>query len=320
MKIVLAGGGGQIGKILTRAFLKDGHEIVVLSRGDARLVGCQTSFWDGKSNGDWMREIDGADVVINLAGRSVNCRYNAANRKAIIDSRVDSTAALGRAIQKAARPPNVWLQSSTATIYAHRFDAPNDEAAGILGGHEPGVPETWRFSIEVATRWERAALEASFLGGTRLVLMRSAMVMSPDPGGVFDTLLGLVRRRLGGRNGSGRQYVSWIHEYDFINAVGRLIDDPAFLGPINLASPCPMPNTDFMRELREAWGTRIGLPSTEWMLALGAVFMQTETELILKSRRVAPGRLLAAGFEFQFSEWRKASEELIARWRKQRAL
>ncbi|HTF90850.1 MAG TPA: TIGR01777 family oxidoreductase [Planctomycetota bacterium] len=311
MKIVLPGGSGHVGSVLARHFAAAGHEVVVLSRspttGPVRHVA-----WDAKNPGPWSSEIDGADVVINLAGRSVDCRYTAKNRQLILDSRVDSTRAVGRAIQSAARPPRVWLQSSTATIYAHRFDAPNDEASGIIGGEEQGVPETWRFSIAVAKAWESAANE-SITPATRKVLMRSAMVMHPDRGSIFDVLLKLVRLGLGGRAGSGRQFVSWIHERDFIEAVDFLIARDDLAGPVNLASPNPLPYTDFMRELRRAAGVPIGLPASEWMLAIGTFLLRTETELVLKSRRVIPGRLLAAGFNFHFPEWSAAAPELCER-------
>jgi hypothetical protein len=231
-----------------------------------------------------------------------------------MQSRVDSTRILGEAIQHCERPPRVWLQASTATIYAHRYDAPNDEATGILGGNEPGAPDTWRFSIDVATAWEEAA-NAAVVPNTRKVLMRSAMTMSPDRGGIFDTLLGLVRRGLGGTSGDGRQYVSWIHERDFIRAVCWLIDHPELEGPVNLASPYPLPNAEFMRDLRRAWGTPIGLPATRWMLEIGAWLMRTETELILKSRRVVPRRLLESGFTFDFPTWPEAAADLCRSWR-----
>jgi hypothetical protein len=313
MKIVIPGGTGQVGAVLARAFERDGHEVVMLSRG-ASAGPWRTVRWDAETLGPWAGEIDGADVVINLAGRSVNCRYNAANRKEIVDSRVKSTTAVGRAIAQAKRPPRVWLQASTATIYAHRFDAANDEATGILGGDEPHAPDTWRFSIDVAKAWERAAEEAA-TPRTRKVLLRSAMVMSPDEDGIFDTLLRLVRFGLGGRAADGRQYISWIHDEDFIRALNWLIEHEDMNGPVNLAAPEPLPNGDFMRELRQAWGTRIGLPATAWMLEIGAVFLRTETELILKSRRVVPGRLLASGFAFRFPRWRDAARDLCARWR-----
>jgi uncharacterized protein (TIGR01777 family) len=203
---------------------------------------------------------------------------------------------------------------STATIYAHRYDAPNDEATGILGGSEFDAPDTWRFSIDVATSWERAVDEAA-VPRTRKMKMRSAMVMSPDDGGVFDVLLDLVRYGLGGRAGDGRQYVSWIHYEDFIRAVYWLIAHEDLEGPVNLAAPHPVPNTEFMRALREAWGIRFGLPATEWMLEAGALVLRTETELILKSRRVVPGRLLGEGFTFQFPTWPEAARDLCSRKR-----
>lgn len=313
MKIVIPGGSGQIGTVLAHAFVADGHEVVVLSRkpGPApwRIVE-----WDGETLGRWAAEIDGADVVINLAGRSVNCRYGSRNRREIKESRVKSTRAVGQAIAEATCPPRVWLQASTATIYAHRYDAPNDEATGILGGDEPNAPDTWRFSIDVAKSWEQAANEA-VTPNTRKVLLRSAIVMSPDRGGPFDYLLRLVRFGLGGRQGDGRQFVSWIHDGDFVRAVRWLIDREELRGPVNLASPNPLPNADFMRELRAAWGIRFGLPATEWMLELGTFLMRTESELVLKSRRVVPSRLIPSGFEFQFPRWSEAALDLCQRAR-----
>jgi uncharacterized protein (TIGR01777 family) len=195
-------------------------------------------------------------------------------------------------------------------------DAANDEATGIIGGAEPDVPETWRFSIDVATSWERALDEAP-ASPTRKVKLRAAVIMSPDRGGIFDTLLGLVRRGLGGTSGDGRQYVSWVHHEDFTRAVRWLIDHDAVAGPVNIAAPNPLPNKDFMRALREAWGMPIGLPAAKWMLEIGALAMRTETELVLKSRRVVPGRLLQEGFSFKFPDWPEAARDLCAAWKKQ---
>jgi uncharacterized protein (TIGR01777 family) len=247
----------------------------------------------------------------------VNCRYTPENRRAILESRVHSTRAVGAAIAGVAEPPRVWLQASTATIYAHRFDAANDEWTGRLGGDEPGAPSTWRFSIDVARAWEAAFHECN-TPRTRKVLMRSAMTLSPDEGGVFDTLVNLARHGLGGRAGSGRQFMSWIHEYDFIAAVRWLIAHDDMSGAVNLAAPAPLTNEEFMRDLRNACGVPLGLPTTNWMLEIGAVFLRTETELIVKSRRVVPGRLLESGFRFQFSEWRDAAQELCGRWKAER--
>lgn len=313
MKIIIPGGSGQVGTLLARAFRGDGHEVVVLSRKPEaapwRVVG-----WDARTPGPWAEQLDGADVVINLAGRSVNCRYTPENRRLIKESRTDSTRVVGEAIARARRPPRVWLQASTATVYAHRFDAPNDEATGILGGSEPDAPDTWRFSIDVATSWERA-LDEAITPHTRKVKLRSAITMSPDRGGAFDVLLRLVRFGLGGAAGSGRQYVSWMHDQDFLRAVSWLIEHEEIEGPVNLAAPNPLPNAEFMRALRQAWGASFGLPAPAWLLEVGAVFLRTETELVLKSRRVIPGRLLHGGFTFRFPDWPEAARDLCRRWR-----
>lgn len=316
MKIVIPGGSGQVGTILAREFHSEGHEVVVLSR-HPHSAPWRTVVWDAKTLGEWAAELDGAEAVINLTGRSVNCRYTPRHRQEIMDSRLCATRVVGEAIQRAARPPRVWLQASTATIYAHRYDAANDERNGIIGGSEPNAPDTWHFSIDVATQWERALDEAE-TPHTRKVKIRSAMVMSADRGGVFDTLLGLVRHGLGGPEGSGRQYVSWVHEQDFVRAIRWLIARDDMAGPVNIASPCPLPNAEFLRALRAAWGTRLGLPTANWMLEMAAFALGTETELILKSRRVAPGRLLEAGFTFRFPDWADAAQDLCRRWREAR--
>ena len=313
MKIVIPGGTGQVGTVLASAFQNDGHEVTVLSRKPTSLP-WRVAEWDAETIGPWADEIDGADVVINLAGRSVNCRYTDENRRQMINSRVNSTRAVGEAIAAAKDPPKVWLQMSTATIYAHRYDAPNDDVNGIIGGSEPDAPDTWKFSIDVATSWERAANESN-TPKTRKALMRAAMVMSPDRDGIFDTLLGLVRKGLGGTAADGRQYISWIHEKDFIRSVYWLIEHDELSGPVNLASPHPLMNKDFMRILRDAAGVSIGLPAAKWMLGIGAVLMRTETELILKSRRVVPKRLTESGFEFEFPHWEQAARDLCRRWR-----
>ena len=313
MKVVIPGGSGQVGAILARAFHADGHDVVVLSR-QPQPSRWRTVAWDGATAGPWLREIDGSDVVINLSGRSVNCRYTPNNRRRILESRVKSTRVIGEAIAEARQPPRVWLQASTATIYAHRYDAANDEATGVIGGHEPGAPSTWNFSIEVARAWERTLDEAA-TPRTRKIALRSAMTMSPDAGGIFDTLLTLVRRGLGGAAGDGRQFVSWIHFEDFVRATRWLIDHDEIDGAVNVAAPHPIAHEEFMRVLREASGTRVGLPATRWMLEIGAVFMRTETELILKSRRVVPARLLHSGFDFNYPIWNAAARDLCQRYR-----
>jgi uncharacterized protein (TIGR01777 family) len=286
MKIVIPGGTGQVGTVLRRALSAAGHDVVVLSR---RPAGQGEVPWDGATAGPWAEEIDGSDVVVNLAGRSVSCRYTPANLREMMDSRVHSTRVVGEAIAAAARPPRLWLQMSTATIYAHRFDAPHDEATGVIGGTEPDVPGYWSFSVDIAKAWEHEQ-ETADTPETRKVALRAAMVMSPDRGGVFDVLLRLARLGLGGPVAGGAQYVSWIHDQDFVRAVEFLVHRDDIAGPVNLAAPGPLPQRAFMRALRAAWGVPVGLPATRWMAEIGAFALRSDTELLLKSRRVVPGR------------------------------
>ena len=312
MKVVIPGGTGQVGTLLRRSLTAQGHDVVVLTR---RPVRPHEVAWDGRSLGGWVRELEGADAVINLAGRSVSCRYNAANLRAMMDSRVASAEAIGEAIARCDAPPAVWLQASTATIYAHRFDAPNDEATGVIGGNEPGVPDYWEYSVRIAREWEQAQREAD-TPGTRRVALRSAMIMSPDRAGIFDYISWLARLGLGGPVAGGAQYVSWIHEYDFVRAVCHLISADHLDGPINLAAPEPLPQREFMRILRKAWRRPVGLPATEWMAQIGAFVLRSDVELLLKSRRVVPTRLLEAGFAFDYPSWPAAAAELVARRRR----
>jgi uncharacterized protein (TIGR01777 family) len=308
MKLIIPGGTGQVGNAVARHFHRAGHQVVVLSR-NPRPAPWQVIQWDGRTRGAWFEEIDGADAVLNLAGYTVNCRYHPANRQRILESRVESTRIVGEAIAAARNPPSLWLQAATATLYAHRYDAPNDDVTGVPGGEEPDLPDTWRFSLDVARAWEQACLE-TLTPRTPKVLLRTAMVMTPYPGAVFSVLLRLVRLGLGGRVGDGRQFVSWIHETDFLAALEFLMLHPELCGPINLAAPGPLPYTDFMAALRRAWGMPIGLPATRWMLEIGTWLLRTESELVLKSRRVVPRRLTDAGFQFRFPDWSTAATDL----------
>ncbi|MFF7731484.1 DUF1731 domain-containing protein [Streptomyces sp. NPDC007984] len=311
MKFVMPGGTGQVGTVLKRALSAVGHDVVVLSRHPS---GPGEVHWDGKTPGPWAAEIDGSDVVVNLAGRSVNCRYTPANLRQMMDSRVHSARVVGEVIAAAARPPRVWLQMSTATVYAHRFDAPNDEATGLIGGTEPGVPGYWGYSVDIAKAWEREQRNAD-TPHTRKVALRAAMVMSPDRGSVFDVLLRMARLGLGGPVGGGAQYVSWIHDRDFARAVEFLVARDDIEGPVNLAAPEPLPHRAFMRALRAAAGVPVGLPATRGMAEIGAFVLRSDTELLLKSRRVVPGRLLDAGFAFERPEWPQAADDLVRRLR-----
>jgi uncharacterized protein (TIGR01777 family) len=313
MKIVIPGGSGQVGQILADHFHAHGHTVTVLSR-NPRSAPWRAVAWDGTSPGDWIADLQQSDVCINLAGRSVNCRYTVANRRIIYESRIHSTCLLNQVIASLNHAPRLWINASTATIYRHATDRPMNEADGELGGSEPGAPDTWNFSIDVAKSWEQAFFSTA-TPFTRKVAIRSALTLSPDRGGVFDVLSGLVRHGLGGRQGHGTQFVSWIHEADFVSAIDMLIAREEFCGVVNLASPNPLPNSEFMRALRQAWGIRFGLPTPEWLIEIGTWLMRTESELVLKSRRVVPGRLLDAGFQFLFPEWPSAARDLVTRWR-----
>jgi len=313
LRIVLAGGSGHVGTILARHFHCRGHRVTVLTR-TPKTSPWRVLAWNGASVDRWVNALEDADVVVNLAGRSVNCRYYAANRREILESRTRPTRLLGEVIGNLARPPRLWMNASTATIYRHSLDRAMDEATDELGGNEPDAPATWRFSVEVATCWEECFFAAE-TPATRKAALRTAAMMAPDRDGAFDIFLRLVRFGLGGAIGSGQQFVSWIHETDFIRALEYLIAHEDLSGAINVAAPCPVPNGEFMRVLREAWGRSFGAAVDGWMLELGAVLLRTETELVLKSRRVVPGRLLNHGFRFEFPEWPAAARDLVERWR-----
>jgi uncharacterized protein len=317
MKVVLPGGTGQLGTILARHFASRGAEVVVLGRRSCHVPGARVAFWDGKTVGEWAKEIDGADAVVNLAGRSVNCRYTPTNLREILTSRVDSTRVVGEAIALAARPPRTWLQASAATIFAHGYELAHGESSGRIGGDEPNVPSYWAEMVEVVRHWEETLARAETVS-TRKVALRTSLVMSPARGGPFDVLLGLVRTGLGGRAGDGRQYVSWITDRDFVRAIDWLIEHTEIEGAVNVTAPTPLPNEELMQALRVAWGAHVGLPAARWMVGLGAWVLRTDPELVLKSRRVVPERLEAAGFQFHLPAWPEAARDLVKRWKEMR--
>jgi uncharacterized protein len=317
MKIVIPGGSGQIGTVLARHFHLQGHTVTVLSR-DPKPASWQVMRWDAQTVGPWTAALEQSDLCINLTGRSVNCRYYTENRRQMYDSRIVSTRLLNDVIASLHHPPRLWLNASTATIYRHALDRPMDEMTGELGGNEPGAPDTWNFSIRIAKDWE-AAFFASHTPGTRKIAMRSSMTFSPDKGGVFDVLSRLVRWGLGGSQGSGAQYVSWIHEADFVRAIDFLIVNETLTGPVNIGAPNPLMNREFMRVLRSSWRQPVGFPAPAWMIEIGTFPLRTESELVLKSRWVIPGRLMNAGFTFTYPEWPAAAQELVTRYRSERA-
>jgi uncharacterized protein (TIGR01777 family) len=263
-------------------------------------VGVRTVVWDGLRVGAWAAELDGSDLVVNLCGRSVNCRYTEANRREIYASRLESTRVLGEAIELCQEPPQLWINSSSATIYRHAEDREMTETGGEIGDG---------FSVDVCQRWETALNEAR-TPHTRKVALRSAMVLGRDEQSVFQVLSNLTRRGLGGTLGPGTQYVSWLHEADFAGIIDWIWEHNELVCPVNACAPNPVRNRELMRVLRNAYGMRIGLPAMRWMLEVGAVFLGTETELVLKSRRVMPERLLVSGYEFRFSEIGAAVEDL----------
>ncbi|HVR34765.1 MAG TPA: DUF1731 domain-containing protein [Methylomirabilota bacterium] len=329
-RLVLAGGSGFLGKLLARHFTSLGWNVVVLTRTASRARDVRESthgnthgpvkagmrgrisfvHWDGRTPGPWTSELEGARAVINLAGRSVNCRYHARNRRLMMDSRVVTTRLLGRVIAGCHAPPPVWLNASTATIYRHTYGEPWDEGGEI--GANPEAKDA--FSIEVAGAWERA-FDESATPATRKVKLRGAMVLGLDAeaNNVFRVLHRLARFGLGGAMGHGRQYVSWIHETDFCRSIEWILGHGDITGPVNLAAPHPLTNGEMMALFRKACGMPLGLPAAHWMLEVGAWILRTETELIIKSRRVVPGRLLRGGFRFHFEHMADAVLDLVAR-------
>ena len=306
-KIVLAGGSGFLGRMLFEHFGERGWEVVILSRSTKGLA--HTVPWDGETPGDWCDELEGATAVVNLAGRSVDCRYTALNRRLIMNSRIRSTAVLGKAIANCKVPPRVWLNSSTATIYRHSHVHPMDEWSGEIGATKAAKDA---FSVKVAQKWERAFSECE-TPRTRKVVLRTAMVMGTEEGGVFRVLRRLTRLGLGGAMAGGLQFVSWIHERDFCRALEWLVLKGDISGVVNLAAPNPLTNAEMMAAFRQSVGMPVGLQSAHWMLEVGAFLLRTETELIIKSRRAVPGRMLRNGFRFQFEHFRAAIADLERR-------
>ncbi len=365
LRIVLPGGSGQVGQMLARHFQEQGHHVAVLTRGPYSAP-WQTVHWDGESVGDWIATLEGADLCINLAGRSVNCSSNAANRREIYESRIRSTRLLGQVIAGLSAPPRVWMNASAATINPRALDADGvDLPVGEMGidlmiQHEcivkddrkattgPSTPlrsaqddrvlelqsffagntagnteetpstEPWAeqrgFAARVARDWE-AAFFAAETPRTRKVALRSAVVLSPAQGSAFGVLSKLTRFGLGGTQGNGRQFVCWIHEADYARAVDFLAAREDLQGPFNLAAPAPLPNRAFMAALRWAWDVPNGLPAPALAIRLGALLLRTDPELVLQSCRAVPGRLLEAGFAFEFPEWPEAAEDLVRQWK-----
>ena len=297
--IVIAGANGFLGRVLSRYFLQKKWNVIGIARNQRGVVeGVDYVEWDGKTLGVWTEALEWVDVLVNLAGRSVNCRYGEENRQAILDSRVKTTRLLGEAVAGCKNPPKVWINSSTATIYRYAEDRPQGDFDGEIGAG---------FSVNVAKAWEKAFFEDD-LNSVRKIAIRSAVVMADEPETVWTVLQRLARLGLGGKMGSGKQMVSWISDLDFARAVEWLAENETATGTYNVSAPNPVTNASLMRCVRNSVRMRIGLPATVWMLEIGTFFMRTETELVLKSRWVVPTRLLAEGFQFEdpdLIEWSK---------------
>lgn len=292
-KIVIAGGTGFLGNYLAARFREKYNEVIIISRNRGDV---QWSDSDGL-----IRALNGADILINLAGKSVDCRYNRKNREAILRSRVETTRLLSNAIQQCKEPPKLWINSSTATIYRHAEDRPMIETDGEIGTG---------FSVNVAQQWEQAFLSAS-LPATRRVALRMAIVLGKQ-GGVMQPLNRLVKLGLGGRQGSGKQMFSWIHIEDLYKIIMFLKSREDLDGVFNCSAPNPVTNDVLMKELRTKLNVLFGLSATKWMLEFGAFFIRTETELVLKSRWVIPERLLQSGFTFKYPKLSEALDEVLS--------
>ena len=313
MKIVIPGGTGSLGRLLVESDFSKKHDLVVLSRGGAQSSQARMVPWNGCTLGEWAREIDGADVVINLSGQSVKCLYTEKKLKTLKNSRINPTQVIGQAIRQAQKPPALWIQMSSAAIYAHRFDAPNDEETGRIG-ESPDIPVVWKNIVQLVRDWEEA-LYAPQTEYTRKVAVRCGVVMDLNPGGAFDIFAKLSRLGLGGPIAGGKQMVSWVHKSDFVSAIDFILQNDAIKGPVNLCSPHPISQGEFMKTLRETIGVKFGLPSAKWMIELSSYFIGIDSELSLKSRYVIPKVLMDHKYSFQFPDWKKAAEDLYSQWK-----
>ena len=301
-KIVLAGGNGYLGNVLAEYYRHLAREVIILSRKPReQKENVTTILWDGTTKGSWVQALEGADLLVNLCGKNVNCRYTDKNKKEILDSRIIPTRLLGDVISSMQNPPAVWINIASATIYRHAEDHAQDEQHGEIG---------YGFSIDICKAWEEAFAQAK-TPLTRKITLRLGIVLGRSDG-VFPRLLNLVKFGLGGKQGDGQQYVSWIHEQDFAACTEWLLQHKECNGVYNCTAPVPVKNTIMMKAIRKAYGMPLGLPAPAWLLEIGALLIGTETELILKSRWVIPARLQQEGFTFGYTHAEHAIHDLLS--------
>ena len=305
-KLIIAAGTGFLGNVLIQHFKNKFEEIIILTRGKSEIKN-QIKYvnWNAKSFSGWENELENTDVLINLAGKSVDCRYTEKNKAEILASRIDSTKILNEAILKCKNPSKHFINSSTATIYRHSEDKEMDEYSGEIGND---------FSMNVAKSWEKTFYEME-TPKTLKTAIRTSIVLGKD-GGAFVPLKKLTQLGLGGKNGNGKQFISWIHEKDFARAIEFIIEQK-LSGSINVVSPKPIQNEEFMKKLQKVIGIPFGLPISKSMLELGTKIIKTETELVLKSRNVIPKRLAENGFKFEFGDLVTTFKSLLEKNQKQ---
>lgn len=300
-KIIIAGGTGFLGECLSNFYVDKGFQVIILTRTEqtdkAPLFYHQ---WDGRSIGEWAETLEDAEALINLTGKSVDCRYNERNKRLIYDSRLNATRILGTAIAACKNPPKVWINAASATIYRHSLDKPMDEETGEIGTG---------FSVDVCKKWERAFNEQK-VPKTRKVIFRMAIVLGYEKG-ALQPLKNLARLGLGGKQGPGNQFFSWIHERDFVNIINFVIQNEEIEGVYNVAAPHPVSNYQLMDLIRKILRKPFGIPMPTWLLRVGAVLINTETELILKSRYIIPQKLLQKNYLFEFPTMEKALSDLL---------
>lgn len=297
MKIIIAAGTGFLGKNLKNYFTGKGHQVYVLTR-NPKLK--NEIYWDAKTLGEWKRILENADVIINLAGKSVDCRYTDKNKKEIYSSRIESTKVLQQAVNECISKPKVWLNASSATIYIHSETHLNTEENGVIGDD---------FSMNICKSWESEFFKVK-TENVRKVALRTSIVLG-NYGGAFPKLKMLTKLGLGGKQGRGDQNVSWVHIDDFCKAVEFILEHENLSGPINITAPEPLSNEEFMMKLRKAMKVPFGLNAPVWQLEIASVFLKTQTELLLKSRNVYPEKIILNGFAFKYPQVEKAFENLI---------